>query len=289
MNRLTFSLLLLLGMLATARAQLDVSLEMKRHYFMRGEPIEATVVIRNLAGKDVMLRDADGNQWFGFQITKGSDTPVGPLVADYKNDPQVILSGGSIRRSIDLLKLYPINDYGTYTVRAAVYFQEAGKFITSGAIKMDVSEGRKLWTQTVGVPGAKDGAGEYHLVSLLSFQQPRETTLYARVEDEASGSVLCTYPLGRYVGGTTPGHEFDRENTLHVFQLVGPKQYFLSKIGVNGEWLGQTSWHSEEGRAAVRLKQDGRMVIVGAKRTVDTPPPGPEVPRLSDRPMALPK
>ena len=288
MNRLTLSILLL-GMLSAASAQLEVGLEMKRNIFMRGEPVEATVTLRNLAGKDVMLHDTDGKQWFGFEIMKGTDTPVGPLNADYKNDAQMVLSGGSIRRSVDLLRLYAINDYGTYTVRAAIYFSETGKYLTSGPLRLDISEGRKLWTQTVGVPGSKEGAGDYHVVSLLSFQQAREMTLYARVEDERTGVIYGTYPLGRMLSGTNPGHEFDRENTLHVFHMVGPGQYYLSKVGVNGEWLGQTVWQAPKGRAVVRRKEDGRMVVVGATRSVEKAQPGPEVPRLSDRPAGIPK
>ena len=62
-----------------------------------------------------------------------------------------------------------------------------------------------------------------------------------------------------------------------------------SKIGVNGEWSAQTMWQSAKGRPTVRKKEDGRMVIVGATRSSERPPPGPEVPRLSDRPLTLPK
>lgn len=43
-------------------------------------------------------------------------------------------------------------------------------------------------------------------------------------------------------------------------------------------------------RTAFRAqKEDGRMVIVGATRSAEKLPPGPEVPRLSDRPLTLPK
>ena len=282
-------LLVLFGILASARAQLDVGLEMKRHIFMRGEPIEVTVAIRNLAGKDVILRDVDQHQWFGFEITRGADTPVGPLSPDYRNDPLVILSGDSVRHKVDLLKLYPMTEYGTYKVRAAIYFPETGKYLTSGPLRIDVSDGRKMWTQTVGVPASKDGAGGYRHMTLLAFQQPKENTLYARVEDEATGDILGTYPLGRLVGGSAPTTEFDADNTLHVFHLVGPSQYNLSKIGVNGEWLGQSLYSSAKGRATVRRKPDGRMVIVGATRVNDAPVGGPPVPKLSDRPVALPR
>ena len=289
MKRIASLLVVLCGILASARAQLEVGLEMKRHIFLRGEPIEVTVTIRNLAGKDVILRDVDNHQWFGFEIMKGEDTPVGALSADYKNDPLVILAGDTVRHKVDLLKLYPLAEFGGYKISTAIYFAETKKYLTSDAMKLDISDGRKMWTRTVGVPASKEGAGGYRVMTLLAFQQKAENTLYARVEDEATGNIYGAYPLGRLVGGSTPTAEFDADNTLHVFHLVGPSQYHLSKIGVNGEWLGQTMWHSEKGRAAVRRKSDGRMVVVGATRTSDKPVAGPEVPRLSDRPVALPK
>jgi hypothetical protein len=124
---------------------------------------------------------------------------------------------------------------------------------------------------------------------LLAFQQPKEMTLYARVEDQATGAQLGSYPLGRLIGGVTPATEFDAENTLYVLHLVGPGQYYLSKIGVNGEWMGQTVWNSAKGRAVVRRKPDGKMVIVGATRADEAPKGGPPVPKLSDRPVALPR
>lgn len=289
MKRIASLLAVLLGILSSARAQLEVGMEMKRHIFLRGEPVEVTVAIRNLAGKDVILRDVDDHQWFGFEITRGADTPIGPLSPDYRNDPLVILSGDAVRHKVDLLKLYPMTEYGTYQVRAAIYFPETGKYLTSGPLRIDISDGRKLWTRTVGVPASKDGAGGYRVVTLLAFQQPKENTLYARVEDDATGNIFGTYPLGRLVGGSTPAAEFDADNTLHVFHLVGPSLYNLSKIGVNGEWLGQTLWNSAKGRATVRRKTDGRMVIVGATRVNDAPVNAPPVPKLSDRPVALPK
>ncbi len=289
MTRLAPLLILLLSLLSAAHAQIEVTMEMKRSLFMRGEPVDATVTIRNLAGKDIMLADDGDTHWFGFQILKGADSPIGAFGTGYHNAPQMILSGGSIKRSVDLLKLYPINEYGSYNVRAAIYFQETGKYITSAPQKVDISEGRKLWTQTVGVPASKNGAGEYRVVSLLTFPHPKELVLYARIEDEKTGTVFCTYPLGRLLTGTQAGHEFDSQNTLHVFHMFGPSLHYLSKIGVNGEWMGQTVWQSGKGQAFVRKRPDGKMVIVGATRSSEKAPLGPDVPRLSDRPATLPK
>ena len=289
MNRHAILFILLIALAATAHAQLDVSLEIKRSMFLRGEPLEATVVIRNLAGKDVMLTDTDNARWFGFEIMKGEGNLIAPYAGEYKNAPQVLLNGATMRRTVDLVRLFPVNEYGSYTVRAAIYFQETGKYIASGQVKIEISEGRTLWSQTVGVPASKEGAGDYRVVSLLTFSHPKQLMLYARIVDEKTGTPFGTYPLGRYLGGGDLGREFDRDNTLHVLHMVGPSQYYLSKIGVNGEWYPQTMWESAKGRPTVRKKEDGRLVIVGATRSAEKLPPGPEVPRLSDRPATLPK
>ena len=86
--------------------------------------------------------------------------------------------------------------------------------------------------------------------------------------------------------------EFNDDHTLYAFHMTAPSQYALSKIGVNGEWLGQTLYNSPTGRATVRKKSTGTMVVVGATRdrTQDPAPAGaPPVPKLSDAPpVALP-
>lgn len=276
-------LCILLVAVAKSHAQLDVHLEIKRHIFIRGEPIAATIHIRNLSGHDVTLRDAPGHQWFGFEIIRGNDTPVAPHKADYKNDPLTILAGDSVSRTVDLLKLYPVNEFATYKVRAAIYFDETKKYMTSDPFNVDISDGKKVWSETVGVPNGKEGAGQYHSMTLISFQTTH-LMLYVRVEDVATGALFGTYPLGRLITGSTPIGEFDNENTLHAFHMTGPNQYMLTKIGVNGEWLGQSLWNAPRGRAAVRKKPDGTMVVIGASKVRPPAATAVPVPKISDRP-----
>ena len=282
-------LCLLLVAAAKSHAQLDVSIEMKRHIFIRGEPVAATLHIRNLSGHDVTLQDVPGHQWFGFEILRDNDTPIAPHKADYKNDPLTLLAGDNVSRTVDLLKLYPINEYATYKIRAAIYFQETKKYMISETLKVDISDGKKLWSETVGVPNGKEGAGQYRSMSLLSFQTHKELMLYVRVQDVDTGALFATYPLGRLITGSTPIGEFDNENTLHAFHMTGPSQYFLTKIGVNGEWLGQSLWAAPRGRAAVRKKADGTMVVVGASRVNEAGPAPLPIPKISERPSILPK
>ena len=102
--------------------------------------------------------------------------------------------------------------------------------------------------------------------------------------------ILATYPLGRILGGAMPMSEFNNDNTIFVMHMNSPSQYALSRVGINGEWYGQTLYASATGRATVRKKPDGTMVVVGATRIRDAAPgPGLPVPKLSDKPpVALP-
>lgn len=288
MQRLLASLLLLLLTQIPSFAQLDVGIELQRRMFLRGESIEAKVTIRNLAGRDVVLRDTDAQRWFGFELVRGLDTPIGPLEADYQNPPQTILAGETVERTVDLVKLYPINELGAYSIRATIFFADLDKFVVSPVSKIDISDGKIVFSKTVGVPNGKEGAGEMRDISLIMFQTPKYMGLYGRVEDQASGNVLATYPLGRILGGANPICEFSEDNTLYAMHMNGPSQYALSKIGVNGEWLGQSIWISPTGRAAVRKKPDGTMVVVGASRNREAAPGAAPVPKLSDRPVQLP-
>ena len=58
---------------AAVEAQVQVDLKFKRLQYIAYEPVVATVAITNLAGRDIELRDADGQSWLGFEIT-GSGT-----------------------------------------------------------------------------------------------------------------------------------------------------------------------------------------------------------------------
>lgn len=274
-----------------AHAQIDVGLEFKRRTFIRGEPIEARVAIRNLSGHDITLRDVELHPWFAFEVMRGG-APIAPNNPNYRNEPLTILAGETVTRNVDLLRLYPVNEFGSYKVRAAIYFDETKKYHASEPIPIEISDGRQVWSQTVGVPGGKENAGELRRFALLNFQTPKELQMYARVTDENTGTILATYPLGRILGGARPMVEFSDDNTLFAFHMTGPSLYALSKVGVNGEWLGQTLWHSPKGRATVRKKPNGVMVVVGATRdrTGEPAPAGaPVVPKLSDLPpVALP-
>ena len=91
----------------------------------------ATLGITNLAGRDIDLHDADGQSWFGFEVTGSEGQPIPPMTTDSAQPPLKIEAGQKVTQRINLAPLYPVHDFGTYHVRAAYLFRRIwGSFFT---------------------------------------------------------------------------------------------------------------------------------------------------------------
>ncbi len=251
------------------------------------EPVIATVSVTNRSGRDVMLDEIDGQKWFSFQIFTGEDRLVPPRDLNYEIAPLMIPSGETVKRSVNLVSLYPITDFGLYRIKASIYFPDLHRYFSSSPMGIEISEGKLLWQQTIGVPGEQDA---YRIYSLLSFRQPKDNVLYVRVEDKDGSAIYATFPLGPLIAGNEPQIQLDEKNQLHVLQLVGPKTFTYSRIGPNGEWLGQVTYAELKSRPVLKRLASGKVDVIGG--AIDAPAAqaanGPPSPKLSDRPAGMP-
>lgn len=114
---------------ATAQAQIQVEMKLPRLQYIAYEPIVATLQITNLAGRDVDLHDASGQAWFGFEVT-GADGQTISRINNEAAPPLKIEAGKRVTQKINITPLYDVHDFGTYHVRAHVYFADLEKFST---------------------------------------------------------------------------------------------------------------------------------------------------------------
>ena len=292
MRRSLFLLALFLACVQPLHAQLQVGLEIKRRFFMLYEPIVATVTIKNLAGRDVTLADSPTQSWFGFQINRADGQIVPPLDPNYQLSPLTIPAGETVKRSVILNSLYPVRELGMFRMRATIYFAVLDKYYQSQAVNIELSEGKTVWQQTVGVPDGAQGAGSTRKFSLLFFRQSEYSYLYLRVEDLDAGTVYTTMSLGRVIAGQEPETQTDIQNTLHILQVAGPKTYLYSHVGTNGELLAQNNYHSTKARPTLHRDAAGIVTVVGGELQVDTEAAGKtgKIPnKLSDKPVQIPK
>jgi len=284
------ALLVLFGCVQPLHAQLQVSMEIKRHFLMVYEPIMVTVTIKNLAGRDVTLTDSPTQSWFGFQINRADGQLVPPLDPNYRLEPLTIAAGETIKRRLMLNSLFPVHELGLYRIRAVVYFSAMEKYFQSSLANLELSEGKTIWQQTVGVPDGMPGAGGTRRLSLLSFRQAEYTYIYARVEDVDGGVVYAATPLGRVIAGLEPDVQVDLKNNLHVMQVAGAKSYRYTCLSVNGEVLAQANYFSVKERPTLRRNAAGTVTVLGGQIQGAPPAPGEAKPmnKLSDRPVPIP-
>ena len=293
MRRPALASFLVLGFLllftAGARAQITVDLSIRRTIFVAYEPLLATVRITNLSGNRLLLADVEGRKWFGFQIETLDGRPIPPTDPNYEVEPIQVGTGETITRTVNLTQLYPLCDFGSYRIRAVVYSAELSGFFSSPPLTVEVTEGRLMWQQTVGVPSAPGIAPSTRTISLLTHRLAEKTDLYLRIEDKTSGLVFCTHRLGDLISYGKPDILLDSSNTIHVLQNNVPRQFIYSKVGLDGKILERLSYNAPKTRPQLVKGPDGSIAVIGAIPFDSRATPTPfAIPKLSDRPAPLP-
>lgn len=287
--RVAFLVATLFSSLVTLRAQVLVDLSVRRSIYVAYEPLLATVRIKNLSGNPLLLSDMEGKKWFGFQIETLDGRPIPPNDPNYEIPPIRIGNGESIAREVNLTQLYPISDLGSYRIRAIVYSAELGYF-SSPPITLEITDGRLLWQQTVGVPAAQGESGEgTRTISLLSHRLADRTDLYLRIENKALGIVYCTHRLGDYISFGKPDVLLDAANAIHVLQNSAPRTFIYSKVGLDGKILDRLSYNAPKDRPFLQHSPGGEVHVLGGLPFDPKASPTPVVfSKLSERPVPLP-
>jgi hypothetical protein len=279
---------------SAAQAQIQLELKVSRPLYILYEQIIATITITNNAGRDITLEDVGGKQWFSMEVYAHVNQLLSPYDADYKLSSLTIPAGQSVRRQIDLAPLFPIREIGPHRVRANVYLPEFDKYFSSNMTGFDLTDGKTIWRQDVGVPGN----GGMRQLSLLTHRMPTKTMMYVRVRDEDNNIVYGTQPIGRLLtSGREPEAMLDRANQMHVLHLAAPKTFLYTVIGLEGERLDQKVFlEVANSRPILAKTADGGVEVRGgqiqtkAALAMDGSPAtaAPVGPKLSDRPRGLP-
>ncbi|HEY5744110.1 MAG TPA: hypothetical protein VIS99_16415, partial [Terrimicrobiaceae bacterium] len=275
-------------MAVSSHAQVQVDVTLKRSLYMLYEPLICAVTITNLSGGTLTLEDTPREKWFGFQIETIDGRPLPPINPDYRNQPVEIEAGQRLTRAINITPLYPLSEFGTYRVRAAIYSTQLGRYFVSPQLNLEITEGRQLWQQTVGVPEGM-GEGRSRTFTILAHRLPRTTMLYLRVEDKEAGIIYCTTQLGRFITFASPDIEIDGGNKIHILQNTAPKAFLYSQIDLNGKVTKQEAYQVFNSRPYLVRKPDSSIAVVGGvPYDPKAPPPEQQLPKLSDRPVPLP-
>jgi hypothetical protein len=273
----------------TATAQIQIELKLPRLQYIAYESVVASVVITNLAGRDVDLHDENGQPWFGFEVTGSEGQPIVATSTAQTHAPLKIGAGKKVTQKINLTPLFGIHDFGTYRVRAHVYFADLNKLLYSQTKVFEVTDARPIWQKTVGIPEGASGPGDVRTYSLLTNRFPDHTSLYVRVEDKDRGTVYATYSLGRLIAFDAPQAELDRANQLHVLHCAAPRSWAYSRVSLNGELLSRASFTETKTRPRLVHDADGAIKVAGGIQAPVAQGARDATQKLSERPPNVPK
>jgi len=246
----------------SAFAQIQVELKFPRLQYIAYEPVVANLTITNLAGRDVDLRDNASQPWFGFEVSGNEGRSV-PQISKATTESLSVGAGERVTRKINLAPLYGLHDFGTYRVRAHIYFGDVNKFFYSATRVFEVTDARPIWQKTVGVPQEGHASGSARTYSLMTNRFSDHTSLYVRVEDKDSGMVYATYSLGQIIAFDQPQAEFDHSNQLHVLYCAAPRMWSYARIGLNGELVSRASFAETKSRPRLVHSNDGVIRVAG--------------------------
>src|SRR5437763_11368097 len=128
--KLCWTLVCLCFAAVPAFAQIQVELKFPRLQYIAYEPVVANLVITNLAGRDVDLRDNGGQSWFGFEVTGSEDRSIAPI-SNAGTEPLNIAAGKRVTRKINLAPLFSVHDFGPSRVPVNFIFAILIKFFIS--------------------------------------------------------------------------------------------------------------------------------------------------------------
>jgi hypothetical protein len=274
----------------SAFAQINLELKMARRSFFFDEPTQASLIISNSSGRELLFEDTPAKPWVEIFVksAQGRDIPARSSVQ--KNQSLLVAPNEVARHTLDINALADFPSPGKYSVSARVTFPDSNRVFVTNNLRFDIESGTERWTRTVGLPADPSGL-KTRTFSVFHFLRPEGLFLYARLEAKEEGTLIGTYPLGRMSSGFDPQIELDQGNNLYVFHLAGDDTYALSQINIDGSGFGQAPYSPiKKSKPRLVRQPSGGLAIQGAARDERAPrtlSAMNDEPKISDRPSAL--
>lgn len=255
------SLALLIGLAASATAQVTVNLRFHKRNFLAGEPVPLTVSLTNMSGRDLSFRGTNTSSWIDFIVSSNRGVPLTP-VGTPAFGTILIPAGKTLARTVDLAQLYSLRELGNFSVYSIVRLpgQKTGGYQSQRHL-FTLSGAKPYWSQVVGVPGKPGLTREFRLIH---FSGDRKTQLYVQVADTTSGLPLRTHHLGEVLMFRKPTVLLDSKLNMHVLYLITPAIWGHAEISPDGKFLGRKLFkNAPSGNPSLVNLEDGSVLTVG--------------------------
>ncbi len=287
---MVFALLMGLAVPLRAQAQISVQLTMERDALMLFESIPVVANVHNFSGHTIQLADDGQMPWLNFLVSDEAGATISPVGNKLAIEPVKIAPGTTVKITFDLLTHYDLRQRGTFIARAVV--NGDGAHALSSPVKFNITGGRELWKQTVGLHVAAGQTNEdYRTYALLSRRAEHSEVLYASVQDDPHQLVYGTIPLGDTISVGNPSAMIDNDGHLHVLFRSGPRSHSYAEVDPNAKVVKRAVYSDVLSTPQLVAEADGTVAVHGGEQTyprfervmtdqeLKPPPPPPEKPK----------
>ena len=267
---------LILFVAKESNAQLIVNMNLPKTNYLSYEPMVATVTVYNRAGNDVVLGGPKGRGWMSFDVYRDGQL-LSPRSFDGGFETMLLKAGRSVTKKVDINRLYPVADYGSYTINASVYFPPRRSYFSSKKRRVNVTDARAFWKQSFGFSQGRNKLASFRQFSLHEHRESANSALYVRLRETKGTKVYCTFSLGRFINVRKPQATIDAQNRLHVMHMISPRIYSHAKVSPEGAFLGNEYFReTTETRPSLVIDAGGSVKVVGGIAYDPNKPPEAE-------------
>jgi hypothetical protein len=223
----------------SASAQVSISLKAEHRHYLRYEPVDVIVILRNYSGNTLTFSADEGpaRGYLHFLIEDPNGKELRCTDASFNPVDDLVLGAGATKQlRLSLNRAFGMQREGTYTISAQIGHARLPNDYRCEPLSIDVREGLPVITRNVGLPtGSAAAAIKGITVSLLLFHDGERELYCLRAEDDKA--VYGTVRLGPKIAGSRPQMDADAASDIHVLVQVQPRLfiyavYVLSETGV---------------------------------------------------------
>jgi len=250
--------------------QIGIGLTADRRKYLRYEPINMKVTLRNYTGNTLVFGLDPKEGSLRFKITRSDHRPVRMMSSDANPAAGLILGTGETKTlNLAINGLFDMQWIGTYRIQAVVRHPRLSNDYISDPVSIDVRGGLVCWRQSVGIPASSSTMRiQPREASLVLFHADVGDIYCLRVEDKQK--VYGVVRLGSKVAGGKPECDVDAISSIHVLLLVRPRLYAYRVYDYNLK-LRQDRYYILDHSTPhlVRDAEIGRITVKGGRAAVE--------------------
>jgi len=266
---------LLLGVLLSAvsvRAQLGVALSSARSRYLRYEPIELTVTLRNYSGNTLTFGKKGASRGYVFFLVEShAKRNVKQHKLDKNPADGLILNAGETKTlTVSLNDFFNMQNPGSYTVRTQAGHARLDNDYQSEDVTFEVRDGQTVLSRDIGLPGEEGSTKiEALKVSLIVFQDMDRGIYCLRVEDDEM--VYATIRLGRQIASSKPEMDADGGSDIHLLLQVSARlySYQVYSLARKRVKLRQERYYIPDNGVPRLTRSPGYIKVVNGKAAVE--------------------